>query len=60
MSQTTPPDFHDADLLDRLISADAATLDVLDFGVIGFGLDAVFEEDVAADDGWCCCCCWGK
>ena len=40
MSQTTPPDFHDADLLDRLNSADAATLDALDFGVIGFGLDA--------------------
>jgi photoactive yellow protein len=39
MSQTTPPDFHDADLLDRLNSADAATLDTLDFGVIGFGLD---------------------
>lgn len=40
MSQTTALDFHDADLLDRLSSADAATLDALDFGVIGFGLDA--------------------
>jgi len=40
MGQTTPPDFQDADLLDRLSSADPATLDALDFGVIGFGLDA--------------------
>jgi photoactive yellow protein len=40
MSQAITNDFQDADLLDQLCGAEPAALDTLDFGVIGFGLDA--------------------
>ena len=40
MSTTMSPRFDDADALDQLCRADPAALDTLDYGVIGFGLDA--------------------
>ena len=40
MSTTMSPSFDDADALDQLCRADPAALDTLDYGVIGFGLDA--------------------
>ena len=40
MTQSTPPQFDQADTLDWLCAADTASLDTLDFGVIGFGPDA--------------------
>ncbi|GCL65818.1 phosphonate transporter [Pseudaquabacterium pictum] len=39
MTQPTPPQFDQADLLDWLCAADPASLDDLGFGVIGFGPD---------------------
>lgn len=40
MTQATPPQFDQADVLDWLCAADPASLDALGFGVIGFGPDA--------------------
>ena len=40
MSTTMSPRFDDADALDQLCRAARAALDTLDYGVIGFGLDA--------------------
>lgn len=40
MTQATPPQFDQADMLDWLCAAEPASLDALDFGVIGFGPDA--------------------